>query len=133
MENLILAVLGIFALTIVVKRTRQTIRGLARSHEGNQCAGCSGCCSSGCDRQEDRKGVQNMTRTLKDLIPGETGKIKLISGNGPIRRRIMDMGMVPGTELTMERYAPMGDPIEVKKQGFHLSLRKQEADTIILE
>ena len=74
-----------------------------------------------------------MTRTLKDLSPGEKGKIKALTGNGPIRRRIMDMGLVPGTELTMERYAPLGDPVEVKNQGFHLSLRKEEADTIILE
>ncbi len=57
----------------------------------------------------------------------------MVKGNGPIRRRIMDMGLVPGTELVMERYAPLGDPIEVKNHGFHLSLRKEEADTIILE
>ena len=74
-----------------------------------------------------------MTRTLKDLNPGESGKIKRVSGHGSIRRRIMDMGLVPGTELIMERYAPMGDPVEVKNKGFHLSLRKEEADTIILE
>lgn len=74
-----------------------------------------------------------MTRTLKDLSPGESGKIKALTGSGPIRRRIMDMGLVPGAELVMERYAPLGDPVEVKNQGFHLSLRKEEADTIILE
>jgi ferrous iron transport protein A len=74
-----------------------------------------------------------MTRTLKDLNPGESGMIKAITGNGPIRRRLMDMGLVPGSELIMERYAPLGDPVEVKKSGFHLSLRKVEADTIILE
>ena len=74
-----------------------------------------------------------MTRTLKDLKPGEGGKIKFINGNGSVRRRIMDMGLVPGMELIMERYAPLGNPIEVKNKGFHLSLRKEEADTIILE
>ncbi|CFX18168.1 Transcriptional repressor, C-terminal [Syntrophomonas zehnderi OL-4] len=74
-----------------------------------------------------------MTRTLKDLSPGEHGRIKTITGDGPIRRRIMDMGLVPGTELVMERYAPLGDPVEVKNQGFHISLRKEEADTVILE
>lgn len=74
-----------------------------------------------------------MIRTLKDLNPGESGRIKSIKGDGPIRRRIMDMGLVPGAQLTMERYAPMGDPVEVKNKGFHLSLRKEEADTIILE
>lgn len=74
-----------------------------------------------------------MTRTLKDLSPGERGIIKALRGSGPVRRRIMDMGLVPGTQLVMERYAPMGDPVEVKNQGFHLSLRKEEADTIIME
>jgi ferrous iron transport protein A len=74
-----------------------------------------------------------MIRTLRNLSPGESGKIKTITGTGPIRRRLMDMGLVPGSELIMERYAPLGDPIEIKKRGFHLSLRKEEADTIILE
>lgn len=130
METLILVALGIFALTIVFLKTRQTIKGLSRNAEGNNCAGCG---NLGCNHKESRKDEQDMTRTLKDLSPGESGKIKLITGNGPIRRRIMDMGLVPGTELTMERYAPMGDPVEVKNKGYHLSLRKQEADTIILE
>jgi Fe2+ transport system protein FeoA len=74
-----------------------------------------------------------MKRTLKELSPGERGRIKTITGNGSIRRRIVDMGLVPGTDLIMERYAPLGDPVEIKSQGFHLSLRKEEADTIILE
>jgi ferrous iron transport protein A len=74
-----------------------------------------------------------MMRTLKELSRGEKGKIKAVKGSGPIRRRIMDMGLVPGVELIMERYAPLGDPVEVKNNGFHLSLRKEEADTVILE
>ena len=74
-----------------------------------------------------------MTRTLKDLAPGDTARIKSVTGRGSIRRRIVEMGLVPGVVLTMERYAPLGDPVEVKSQGFHLSLRKEEADTIFLE
>lgn len=74
-----------------------------------------------------------MTRTLRDLNPGEGAKIKTITGSGSIRRRIVDLGLVPGVELVLERYAPLGDPVEVKTQGFHLSLRKEEAETIILE
>ncbi|OPY57608.1 MAG: ferrous iron transport protein A [Pelotomaculum sp. PtaU1.Bin035] len=74
-----------------------------------------------------------MTRTLKDLMPGDTGRIKAVTGHGSIRRRIVEMGLVPGVEIMMERYAPLGDPVEVKSQGFHLSLRKEEADTIVLE
>lgn len=74
-----------------------------------------------------------MTRTLKDLVPGEKARIKAITGNGIVRRRIVEMGLVPGMELTMERYAPLGDPVEVSSRGLLLSLRKEEADTIILE
>ena len=74
-----------------------------------------------------------MTRTLKDLAPGEKARIKSITGNGSIRRRILEMGLVPGMELVMERYAPLGDPVEISNPGFFLSLRKEEAETIILE
>lgn len=72
-------------------------------------------------------------KTLKDLAPGDTARIKAVAGQGSIRRRIAEMGLVPGVELMMERYAPLGDPVEIKSQGFHLSLRKEEADAIILE
>ena len=74
-----------------------------------------------------------MARTLKDLAPGEKARIKSITGSGRIRRRILEMGLVPGMELVMERYAPLGNPVEVSNPGFFLSLRKEEADTIILE
>ena len=74
-----------------------------------------------------------MSRTLKDLVPGEKARIRSITGTGSIRRRILEMGLVPGVDLVMERYAPLGDPVEIKSQGFHLSLRKEEAETIILE
>ncbi len=74
-----------------------------------------------------------MTRTLKDLAPGEKARIKSITGSGNIRRRILEMGLVPGMELMMERYAPLGDPVEVSSPGLFLSLRKEEAKTIILE
>lgn len=74
-----------------------------------------------------------MTRTLKELAPGEQAVIAAVGGQGGIRRRIYEMGLVPGVELVMERYAPLGDPVEVMCGGFHLSLRKTEADTIVLE
>lgn len=74
-----------------------------------------------------------MTRTLRDLDTGEKGRIRTIKGSGPIRRRIVDMGLVPGVEIVMERYAPMGDPVELKVRNSHISLRKEEAATIILE
>ncbi len=74
-----------------------------------------------------------MIRTLKELRPGEKARIKDVTGNGSIRRRIAEMGLVPGVELVMERYAPLGNPVEIKTKGLHLSLRKEEAGTIVLE
>lgn len=71
-------------------------------------------------------------KSLKDLAPGEKATVSKLVGVGPIRRRIVDMGIVPGAELEMERYAPLGDPIEIKLKGYHLSLRKEEADNILL-
>lgn len=74
-----------------------------------------------------------MVKTLIDLKPGEKARVKSVTAQGTIRRRIVDMGLVPGTEIEMERYAPLGDPVELKLNNYHLSLRKEEADTIILE
>lgn len=71
-------------------------------------------------------------KSLKDLAPGEKATVSKLVGVGPIRRRIVDMGIVPGAEREMERYAPLGDPIEIKLKGYHLSLRKEEADNILL-
>lgn len=71
---------------------------------------------------------------LGNLKPGETGRIlKLDSGMGPIRRRLMDMGVIPGELITVEKIAPMGDPIEVTIRGYNLSLRKGEAHGILIE
>jgi len=72
-------------------------------------------------------------KSLKNLMPGEKAKVARLVGNGAIKRRIIDMGIVPGVEVEMERYAPLGDPAEIKLRGNHLSLRKKEADGIILE
>ncbi len=71
-----------------------------------------------------------MSITLKDLLPRQKGKIVRINGTGAIRRRLLDMGLVPGCEVEIERYAPLGDPIEVKIRGYHLSLRKEEAKMV---
>ena len=70
-------------------------------------------------------------KSLKDLAPGEKAIVSKLVGAGSIRRRIIDMGIVPGAEIEMERYAPLGDPIEIKLKGYHLSLRKEEADNIL--
>lgn len=71
---------------------------------------------------------------LGNLKPGQQGTIvKLDSGIGPIRRRLMDMGVIPGELIRVEKIAPMGDPIEVTVKGYNLSLRKGEAKGIEIE
>ncbi len=71
--------------------------------------------------------------TLEELTPGQRGRVLRVSGEGGVRRRIMDMGVTPGSEIEVERIAPLGDPIEVKVRGYHLSLRKGEAAQIAVE
>lgn len=72
-------------------------------------------------------------RTLKELLPGQKGRVIKVAGGGAIRRRLLDMGVIPGAEIQMERYAPMGDPIEIKIRGYHLSLRMEEAEMVEIE
>lgn len=70
---------------------------------------------------------------LGDLPPGAIGTIVSLGGRRRLRRRLMDMGVVAGTRVLVERVAPLGDPIEVKMRDFHLSLRKDEASDIMVE
>ncbi|MDY7019099.1 MAG: FeoA family protein [Chloroflexota bacterium] len=70
---------------------------------------------------------------LNELMPKEKGKIVKVSGEGRVQRRLLDMGLVAGSEVEMERVAPLGDPVEIKIKGYHLSLRKEEAINIQVE
>lgn len=72
-------------------------------------------------------------RTLNDAAIGEVVTIQKIDGVGAIRRRIMDMGMVKGVEVFVRKVAPLGDPIEVNVRGYELSIRKSDAEQIIIE
>lgn len=74
-----------------------------------------------------------VAKVLSELKPGQRGKIAKISAKGSVRRRILDMGVVKGVDIEMERVAPLGDPIEVRIKGYHLSLRKEEASDIHVE
>ncbi|AIF50943.1 ferrous iron transport protein A [Pelosinus sp. UFO1] len=74
-----------------------------------------------------------MAKVLSDLLPGEKGVVKKVTGNSMIKRRIIDMGVVAGTIIEVQKFAPLGDPMEVKVKGFNLSLRKNEAEMIELE
>lgn len=71
--------------------------------------------------------------TLKDLKPGQEGTVISIGERGPMRRRIMDMGVTPGISIKVVKVAPLGDPIEVNIRGYELSLRKSEAENIQIQ
>ena len=71
--------------------------------------------------------------TLDKLAPGESGKIIKVSGRGAIRRRLVDMGLTTGAVIDMIKISPLGDPVEYRLRGYHLSLRKSEARTIEVE
>ena len=71
--------------------------------------------------------------TLKDLKPGQSGIVESIGQKGPIRRRLMDIGVTPGVKVEVIKVAPLGDPIEINIRGYELSLRKDEAQNIVLK
>ena len=68
--------------------------------------------------------------TLKELKPGESGIIKKVGGTGALRQHFLDMGVIPGTEVTVIKFAPMGDPVELRIHGYELTLRLDDADKI---
>ena len=70
---------------------------------------------------------------LAMLKPGEQGKITNIGAIGPLKRRLMDMGVLVGEKVKVEKIAPLGDPIEVRIKSYNLSLRKKEAERIEVE
>lgn len=72
-------------------------------------------------------------KTLKNVECGQTVKVSRLGGEGAVRRRIMDMGITKGTEIYVRKVAPLGDPIEVTVRGYELSLRKGEAEDIVVE
>ena len=72
-------------------------------------------------------------KTLKDIPVGKTVKVQKLTGEGPVKRRIMDMGITKGIEIFVRKVAPLGDPVEVTVRGYELSLRKADAEMIIVE
>ena len=74
-----------------------------------------------------------MKKTLDRFIIGQSGVITAVGGDGRIRRRLFDMGVTPGAEVTLRKMAPLGDPIEVTMRGYELTLRKTEAQAVICE
>lgn len=72
-------------------------------------------------------------KTLNQVKVGETVKVTKIAGEGPVKRRIMDMGITKGVEVYVRKVAPLGDPVEVTVRGYELSLRKADAEMIEVE
>ena len=72
-------------------------------------------------------------RTLREVKIGKTARVVTVHGEGPIRRRIMDMGITKGVEITVRKTAPLGDPLELTVRGYELSLRKADAEMIEVE
>jgi ferrous iron transport protein A len=76
---------------------------------------------------------KRMMKTLKDVACGNTVTVKRLTGTGPIKRRIMDMGITKGVDIYVRKVAPLGDPVEVTVRGYELSLRKADAEMILVD
>ena len=71
-------------------------------------------------------------RTLRDVAIGDTATVRRLTGEGALKRHIMDMGITKGTSVFVRKVASLGDPIEVTVRGYELSLRKSEAESILI-
>lgn len=72
-------------------------------------------------------------KTLKQVKIGATAKVVKLHSEGAVKRRIMDMGITKGVEITVRKVAPLGDPLELTVRGYELSIRKEDADMIEVE
>lgn len=114
------------------------VNGFAHNcHEGEEADTCRQCiqqCLEDLDTAPQRPGgKESMRLQLSTFQPGEKGAIVAIQAEGSLGRRMLDMGITPGTRFEVERVAPLGDPIDVKIKGYHLSLRREEAAYITVE
>ncbi len=106
-------------------------------HDGTQ-ENCEACLAATLEEtrrhaKQKMNGGTMMQSKLKDIKPGQRCKITKIRGRGEVNKRIVEMGLTPGSVVEVERVAPLGDPIDVKVKGYHLSLRKDEAEGIDVE
>ena len=76
--------------------------------------------------------AEGQGKTLRDVAIGESATVRRLTGEGAVKRHIMDMGITKGTEVFVRKVAPLGDPIEVTVRGYELSLRKSEAETMLV-
>ena len=71
--------------------------------------------------------------TLKELAVGRSGLITAVGGEGNLRCRLLDMGLIPNTKVTVVKIAPMGDPMEIRLRGYELTIRMEDADKIEIQ
>ena len=91
------------------------------------CERCIKQCLDDVKSKENQGATPTVSTTLNKLKPGERARIEKLSGSGAVARRIADMGVTKGSVVEVVRVAPLGDPVDVKIKGYHLSLRKEEA------
>jgi DtxR family Mn-dependent transcriptional regulator len=117
----------------------QWIKGVGyhcRSGAPKDCERCISSCLEDVKKKKKKPDIGSRDRmvvALKELTPGQKGKVERVTGRGAVYKRLIDMGVTPGSLVEMRRVAPLGDPIEIKVRGYHLSLRKQEAENIAIE
>lgn len=70
--------------------------------------------------------------SISELKPGQKARVEQVTGGGAVRQRLLEMGLMPETQVQVERIAPTGDPIWIKLHGYHLSLRRSEAATVLV-
>jgi len=115
------------------------IKGFSYYCENNKTTGhCEQCVNLVLKELKGKKMVDKInnrtinTQTLKDIPVGKRVAVEKILGDGSVRQRLMDMGVIKNTIITVEKMAPFGDPIEINIKGYRLTLRKQEADCVLV-
>lgn len=103
----------------------------------SKCAGCSFCSAGEICQSEFKNSANGLCvggeKLLSNFAIGESGVVKNVNGCGKLRRRLFDMGVTPGAEILLRKKAPLGDPIEIKIRGYLLTLRKSEAELVLME
>ncbi len=102
------------------------------SPENESCTRCIEQCLKDVKTHKTKGAIRTVSTTVKELKPGEKGRIEKLSGTGAVARRMADMGVTKGSLVEVIRVAPLGDPVDVKIKGYHLSLRKEEAADIVV-
>ena len=82
--------------------------------------------------RQARKKTKSSSISLRDLKEGDRAAIKAIRGEGAFKRRLLEMGFMPGTTVLIKKYAPLRDPIELVIKGYHVSLRLKEAQKVLV-